>query len=645
MYSPSDQADRNIVASRLPLQFHQASRAIALFVVGLGLVAFCGWAFHIPTLTYIHPALQSMKVNTALSFLFLGAALWLAENDERQRSRRILGLLVVIIAGATLAEYAFHVRLGIDQFLFRDTRSPSLSAFPGRMAISTAICFLFLGSSIMLLAWKKALAARQLLVAACFAFSLAALLGYLYGVKSLYSITSFSTIGVHTSAGLMAVCVAYFLSRPNEGIVAIAASNTNAGLILRRLIPPIIVFPTLIGWVRLEGERAGLYDAPFGVALLVLGTIGSLSVLALLSARLMHRLEAERLRVDKALHDSEERLRLAQWAAHIGTFDVNLRTGVDIWPPETEALYGLPPGGFGGTLAAFENLIHPQDRERVIQLTQEMMRTGQPAEAEWRVIWPDGSVHWIASRGQVLRGEAGERLRMLGVNIDVTERKQAEEALVGMTRKLIDAQEQERARIGRELHDDINQRLAMLAVECGQLQDDPSDVQVRMRELRQELAHLSDDVQALSHELHSSKLDYLGVVAGIKSWCKEFGERQRMEIGFKSDVHSVLRSDVGLTLFRVLQEALHNVAKHSGVKRVEVQLLEHSNAVHLIVSDSGQGFDVEAALQGNGLGLTSMSERIRLLKGTIAIESRPMSGTTVRVSLPLDSEHRSELAG
>ena len=113
--------------------------------------------------------------------------------------------------------------------------------------------------------------------------------------------------------------------------------------------------------------------------------------------------------VDK-LRESEERLRLAQWAAHIGTFDLNLRTGVDIWQPETEALYGLPPGGFGGTLTAFEDLIHPNDRERVIELNKEMVRTGQPAEAEWRVVWPDGSVHWIPSRGQVFMNEAGESL-------------------------------------------------------------------------------------------------------------------------------------------------------------------------------------------------------------------------------------------
>src|SRR6516165_2166083 len=141
-------------------------------------------------------------------------------------------------------------------------------------------------------------------------------------------------------------------------------------------------------------------------------------------------------RAEEALRACEERLRLAQWAARIGTFDLNLRTGVDIWTPETEALYGLPPGGFAGTLTAFENLLHPDDRQRVIDFTHEMMRTGQPIEGEWRVVWPDGSVHWIAGRGQVFMNESGEPSRMLGVNIDVTDRKLAEQELATASERL-----------------------------------------------------------------------------------------------------------------------------------------------------------------------------------------------------------------
>jgi len=190
-----------------------------------------------------------------------------------------------------------------------------------------------------------------------------------------------------------------------------------------------------------------------------------------------------------------------------------------------------------------------------------------------------------------------------------------------MSSSLLEAQEQERARIGRELHDDINQRLAMLVVEVEQLQGDPSQFQRRAEELRREAAEISNDGQTLSHELHSSKLEHMGIVAGMKSFCKEFGQRQRVQVGFKSDVSTVMPLEIGLPLFRVLQESLHNAVKHSGVKTIEVQLSEKSNEIHLIVSDSGKGFDVKTALQGKGLGLTSMRERVRLVNGIIDVKS------------------------
>ncbi|PWT89807.1 MAG: PAS domain S-box protein, partial [Blastocatellia bacterium] len=121
------------------------------------------------------------------------------------------------------------------------------------------------------------------------------------------------------------------------------------------------------------------------------------------------------------------------------------------------------------------------------------------------------------------------------------------------------------------------------------------------------------------------------------SWCKEFAERQKMEIDFRNDVSTILPLEIGVCLFRVLQEALHNLVKQSGVKRIEVQLSEQSDEIHLTISDSGRGFDVEAALRSKGLGLTSMRERIRLVNGTIAIDSKPMRGTTIRVRVPPES--------
>ena len=352
----------------------------------------------------------------------------------------------------------------------------------------------------------------------------------------------------------------------------------------------------------------------------------------------------DRKRAEEALRASEERLRLAQQAARIGTFEWNILTGVNTWTADQEAMYGLPRGGFAGTQEAFENLVHPDDRERIMGIVDSALKTGLPDAAEWRVVWPDGSVHWISARWRVFADEAGKPSRVIGVNIDVTERKQAEEALLGMNRRLIDAQEQERARIGRELHDDINQRLAMLAIEMDQLQENPSELQSRVQDLRRQLTEISDDVQALSHELHSSKLEYLGVVAGMKSWCKEFAERQKMEVNFTAEVHSTLPFEIGLCLFRVLQEALHNAFKHSGIRRIEVQMAEHASEINLVISDSGTGFEVEATRQGRGLGLTSMRERVRLVNGTITIQSQPRHGTIIRVCVPFKTEQGAQRA-
>jgi signal transduction histidine kinase len=185
----------------------------------------------------------------------------------------------------------------------------------------------------------------------------------------------------------------------------------------------------------------------------------------------------------------------------------------------------------------------------------------------------------------------------------------------------------------------------MLAIELERLQSDPLEVRSRLQQLHEETIAISGDVQALSHELHSSKLEYLGVVSGMKSWCKEFSERQKMEVDFRSDVSSPLSFEIGLSLFRVLQEALHNAVKHSGVKRVEVQVAEHSNEFHLVVRDSGRGFDLEAAKRGRGLGLTSMQERLKLVSGQLYIDSKPQEGTTIHARVPFSPKVKSAGTG
>jgi PAS domain S-box-containing protein len=349
----------------------------------------------------------------------------------------------------------------------------------------------------------------------------------------------------------------------------------------------------------------------------------------------------ERKLAEEALRASEERLRLAQQIARIGSFEWNIQTGVNTWTPELEAIYGLPPGGFGGTQTAFENLVHPDDRAGVIKLVDAAMKSGQPTKGEWRVVWGDGRVHWIAGRWQGFMDASGEPSKMIGVNIDITERKLAEEEVLEVSRKLIEAQEQERTRIGRELHDDIGQRLAMLVIELQQFQEHPADlseVRRRMGEVKKRTSDIADDIQSLSHELHSAKLQYLGIAGAMRGFCREFGEQQKVEIDFQThDVPGPLSADISLCFFRVLQEALHNSAKHSGVRHFEVRLWGTSDEIDLTVKDSGVGFDREAAKTSRGLGLISMEERLKLLNGTLSIESQPNRGTTIHARVPLSS--------
>jgi signal transduction histidine kinase len=168
-----------------------------------------------------------------------------------------------------------------------------------------------------------------------------------------------------------------------------------------------------------------------------------------------------------------------------------------------------------------------------------------------------------------------------------------------------------------------------------------------VNQLQEQTSEVGTDIQALSHELHSSKLEYLGITAAMKSFCKEFAEQQEVEIDFQShDLPNSLDGNISLCLFRVLQEAVHNSAKHSGARHFEVRLWRASQAIHLTVGDSGVGFDGEASKQTAGIGLISMQERLKLLNGTFSIESQPNRGATIHARIPLDSgSNYAQIAG
>jgi signal transduction histidine kinase len=230
---------------------------------------------------------------------------------------------------------------------------------------------------------------------------------------------------------------------------------------------------------------------------------------------------------------------------------------------------------------------------------------------------------------------------------DITDRKKSDEALRESHReiqhlagRLISAQEDERRRLARELHDDLTQRLAVLAIEAGKMEQQsdslPDPIREMLLKMKEQIVALSTDIHKISRQLHPSILDDLGLVDAIKSLCTGFSEQERIPVEFTPEnLPDILPQALSLCLYRITQESLRNIAKHACSKEAHVTLAGNNGSVLLSIQDSGVGFDPEQVRKRPGLGLASMEERVRLIQGSLSVQSEPAQGTTIEVRAPL----------
>jgi PAS domain S-box-containing protein len=286
--------------------------------------------------------------------------------------------------------------------------------------------------------------------------------------------------------------------------------------------------------------------------------------------------------------------------------------------------------------------VHPDDLERCVSIYSHFFDKREDFRMEYRLRRHDGAYRWILDIGVPRFNPDSSFAGYIGSCIDITESKMAADALSTVSRSLIEAQEKERTKIARELHDDIGQRLSILSIELDQLGQELSDspeLRRRLIELRENSDQLVTDTQALSHHMHSSTLEHLGVTTAMKSFCRDFAHHHKVEIDFQAEeLRSTVPPDVALGLFRVLQESMNNAAKHSRASHFEARLWQTEDQIHLTVADSGSGFDTEIADYREGLGLISMRERLKLINGLLHIESQLGRGTTIHATVPVGRE-------
>jgi len=283
--------------------------------------------------------------------------------------------------------------------------------------------------------------------------------------------------------------------------------------------------------------------------------------------------------------------------------------------------------------------VHPEDVQHCLRTYSASFEARVRFEVEYRLRRFDGEYRWIVDYGTPRFEPDGTFCGYIGSAVDITERKSSEESLHSLSGRLINAQEQERARIARELHDDFSQRLALLGISLGQLWEELPESQTEQRtgvlEILKGTKEMSSDLHSLSHQLHSSKLELVGLVSALSGLCKEMGEKYKLEIHFtKSGTLPKFTKDVELCLFRVTQEALSNVVKHSQSERAQVDLGANPMGVSLRITDAGKGFEPDLSNPEAGIGLVGMRERLRLVGGRLSVKSELLHGTEILAEVP-----------
>lgn len=511
-----------------------------------------------------------MVPNTAFGLVLSSFALWSLttsyESPLLRRVGRLCALIVVGLGAVTIAEYAWGYDKGFGYPFDGEGFAGSEGAFfAARPSPQTALSFMLIGSSILLLSLRSAgvEGTAQLLALTVLLIVLLAVTGYIFHLTFFYAISSQTGMALHTSLAFLLLGTGALFARPDRAFMAVVTSDTCGGHLARRLIPATVLTPVLLGVTIVACMRRGLYREAYVVPLFVVASATIFGALIWRSAQTLFRVDAGRNRAERELRESH------------------------------------------GVLEAMV-------RER----TAELSLLNQTLQAE------------------------------------IIEHKKAEAARAGLLRRLVAAQEEERRRLSRELHDHMGQYLSALTLRLKTLQPfvvEHETARSNLGKLQELTDKLADEVHHLAWELRPAALDDLGLQTAMQNYVERWSEQTGVEVDFHSGglERQRLPPEIETTIYRTMQEAMNNILKHAKASRVSVILERRRASVLFIVEDDGTGFEVESVLSatndGRGLGLPGMRERVAAVGGTLDIESTKGVGTTVHIKIPLHPSSEKEV--
>lgn len=596
------------------------TRVAAVLLFLLGAIGIIGWFRNDPDLKALFTGPITMKANAAICLMIAGGILLLQMEDlRRPRWLRtlctLLSLLLFLIGALTCLEHLTGINLYIDELFFTEAPGSPATASPGRMGPPGALSFALAGLALLFqgLSRHRARRSAELIALLIGVIALVPLIGYAYGIKPLYGLSTYTGIALNTASALAIMALAILLARPREGLMAIVCADDAGGLMARRLIVPAILLPFALGLLRTYTEEVGWIDESFGRPMMIMLLIVSFVAVIWRSARSMGVLSRAQMQSEEARRQSAERLRLAIEAGRLAPWEYHSDRNEFWLSAEFASLLGRLPREQICPLHVCIEHVHTDDRHKVEDLLRTALERRHPYRVEYRVMVTADRVRWISSRGDVMLDDNGNVLGMVGIAHDITARKQAEEAL---------AEAMQTAEKAREAAESANNAkdhfLASLSHELrtplspvlttSQMLEKRTDLSAEAREqiamIRRNVqleTRLIDDLLDLTRisrgklALETAPAELHTIVEHVMDICRNDIDCKQMAVELRLKAgRTIVHADTP-RLQQILWNLLKNAVKFTPAGgRIVIETLNlDENRIEVRVIDSGLGIDPE----------------------------------------------------